>query len=98
MMWRGARAKVLARRGQADEAQALAREGVAIIRQTDYILYHADALTDLAEVLRLGDQASEAAAAANEARLLYEQKGNIIAARHLQSMLEELRPPRAAAR
>jgi class 3 adenylate cyclase len=98
MMWRGARAKVLARRGQADEAQALAREGVAIIRQTDYILYHADALTDLAEVLRLGDQASEAAAAANEARLLYEQKGNIIAARHLHSMLEELRPPRAAAR
>jgi class 3 adenylate cyclase/tetratricopeptide (TPR) repeat protein len=91
MMWRGARAKVLARRGQAEEAEALAREGVAIIERTDYVLYHADALTDLAEVLRLQDRSSEAVTAAEKAWRLYEQKGNAVAARNVQTLLEELR-------
>ena len=36
MMWRGARAKVLARRGEAEEAERLAREGVAIIDNRDH--------------------------------------------------------------
>jgi tetratricopeptide (TPR) repeat protein len=90
MMWRGARAKVLARRGQPEEAEALAREGVTLIRRTDYVLYQADALTDLAEVLRLQDRREEAASAASEARRLYEQKGNVVAARNLQALVEEI--------
>jgi class 3 adenylate cyclase len=90
MMWRGARAKVLARRGEAEKAEALAREGVAIIKQTDYVLYHADALTDLAEVLRLHDRFEEATRAADEARRLYEQKGNVVAARKVEALMEEL--------
>jgi len=96
MMWRGARAKVLARRGQAQEAEALAREGVAIIEGTDYVLYHADALTDLAEVLRLQNRAGEAATAAEQAVRLYEQKGNVVAARKVQALLEGLRAGSAA--
>lgn len=91
MMWRGARAKVLARRGQAEEAEALAREGVAIIEATDYVLYHADALADLAEVLRLQNRVHEAVTAAEEALKLYEQKGVVVAARTQQALLEELR-------
>ena len=91
MMWRGARAKVLARRGQGQEAEALAREGVAIIEETDYVLYHADALQDLAEVLRLQDRSSEAATAAEEALRLYEQKGNVVAARKVHALLEAMR-------
>jgi tetratricopeptide (TPR) repeat protein len=90
MMWRGARAKVLARRGQPEEAEALAREGVTLIRRTDYVLYQADALTDLAEVLRLQDRREEAASAASAARRLYEQKGNVVAARNLQALVEEI--------
>jgi class 3 adenylate cyclase/tetratricopeptide (TPR) repeat protein len=96
MMWRGARAKVLARRGQAREAEALAREGVAIIERTDYVLYQADALKDLAEVLRLQDRASEGAAVAERAWRLYEQKGNVVAARDVQGLLEGLRAGVAA--
>jgi ATP/maltotriose-dependent transcriptional regulator MalT len=34
MMWRGARAKILARRGQPAHAERLAREGVELIQQT----------------------------------------------------------------
>jgi class 3 adenylate cyclase/tetratricopeptide (TPR) repeat protein len=90
MMWRGARAKVLARRGKAEEAEALAREGVGIIKQTDYVLYQADALTDLAEVLRLLNRTSEAATAAEEAFRLYDEKGNAVAARNVRALLDEL--------
>jgi class 3 adenylate cyclase len=96
MMWRGARAKVLARRGQTEEAETLAREGVAIIKQTDYVLYHADAFADLAEVLRLQNQWQQAIGAANEACRLYEQKGNVVAARKLRALVEELRALTAA--
>jgi class 3 adenylate cyclase len=90
MMWRGARAKVLARRGEAEEADALAREGVALIKRTDYVLYHADALTDLAEVLRLQGRVEEAASAGDEARGLYKRKGNVVAARKVDALVEEL--------
>jgi hypothetical protein len=48
---------------------------------------HADALTDLAEVLRLQNRAQEAAKAAKTARRLYEQKGNVVAAGKLQELL-----------
>jgi hypothetical protein len=87
MMWRGARAKVLARRGRGEEAEGLAREGVAIIEATEHVLYHADALSDLAEVLRLRDRVDEAVATAEQARILYEQKGSTAAARKLQAFI-----------
>jgi tetratricopeptide (TPR) repeat protein len=92
MMWRGARAKVFARRGRAEEAELLAREGVSIIERTDHILYLADALTDLAQVLRLQNRRQEAATAAEEARRLYERKGNVVAARNVEALLETFPP------
>jgi len=67
--------------------------GIAIIEATDYVLYRADALTDLAEVLRPLNRAAEAAAAAASAWQLYEQKGNVVAARQVAGLIEELRVP-----
>lgn len=64
---------------------------MAIIEATDYVLYHADALADLAEVLRLQNRVHEAVTAAEEALKLYEQKGVVVAARTQQALLEELR-------
>jgi hypothetical protein len=90
MMWRGARAKVFARLGRAEEAETLAREAVSIIEGTDHVLYHADALTDLAEVLRLQHRMTEAGTAAAKAQRMYERKGNVVAARQVQSLLDEL--------
>ena len=98
MMWRGARAKVLARRGQLDEAEALAREAMAIIETTEYVLYRADALTDLAEVLRLMNRSDEAATTAEQARRLYETKGNVAAVRNLDRLLDELPAAKPLAR
>jgi tetratricopeptide (TPR) repeat protein len=90
MMWRGARAKVLGRRGQSEEAERLAREGVAVIEPTEYALYQADALTDLAEVLRLAGRTDEAATTARKARILYDRKGVTAASRKLQALIDGL--------
>jgi class 3 adenylate cyclase/tetratricopeptide (TPR) repeat protein len=87
---RGVRAKILARQGRADEAEALAREAVELVAQTDFLTYHGDALLDLAEVMRLRGQPEQEAAAMQTALELYELKGNIISAERVRSRLEQV--------
>jgi len=90
IVWRGIRAKVLARRGDIDAAESLAREGVAFASQSDFLHSHAEALMDLAEVLHLAARSAEAAAAVEEAIRLHEQKGNVVAADRAWIVREEL--------
>ncbi len=75
-----ARARVLAARGQLDEAEALARRAVAQAEATDFLGFHADALVTLAEVLRLSDRPEGALVALASAIQLYERKGNVVEA------------------
>jgi predicted ATPase/class 3 adenylate cyclase len=77
VLWRSARAKVLARRGEPEVAEATAREALTLAARTDLVNTQADALLDLAEVLTLAGRGDEARAAAGEAAGLYEQKGNL---------------------
>jgi hypothetical protein len=51
---------------------------------------HAQAVADLAEVLRLSGQSNESVAVAREAIRLYEDKGNIVAARTLRDIFVKL--------
>ena len=60
---RAGRAKLAARRGDLDEAEALAREGVALAAETEFVDLRGDSLLALAEVLRLADREAEAAEA-----------------------------------
>ena len=76
VQWRGVRAKLLARRGDDEAAEALAREAVALAEETDFPVLRADALLVLAEV------AGEGRA---EAIRLYEEKGNVAAAERARS-------------
>jgi predicted ATPase len=78
--WRRVRARVLARRGEIKEAEALAREAVAIAEATDFVNDRADALVDLSHVLEASRRREDAVAAASEALHLYKQKGNEVAA------------------
>jgi DNA-binding SARP family transcriptional activator len=78
---RGVPARLLARRGRLEEAEELAREGVALAGECEFLVLHADVLLDLAEVLDLAGRAEDAAAAATEAVSLYERKGNVASAR-----------------
>ncbi|MGB2875579.1 MAG: adenylate/guanylate cyclase domain-containing protein [Gaiellaceae bacterium] len=89
--WRRVRANLLARRGDFEEAERLAREATAIAGRTDYLDLRAQAAADLAEVLRLADRPKESASALEEAIRLYEEKGNVAAAGRLRLLLAE--PP-----
>jgi class 3 adenylate cyclase/tetratricopeptide (TPR) repeat protein len=89
--WRSVRAKLLARRGDLEEAERLARDAAAIAGRTDYLDRRAEAVADLAEVLRLAGRPNESASALEEAIRLYEAKGNVVAAERLSSLLVE--PP-----
>ena len=89
-LWRGVRAKALARRGEGSQAEQLAREGQELIEKTEFALYHALALLDLAEVLRLAGKADEAVKAAEGALALFERKGNIVMAEHTRTLVAEL--------
>ena len=90
--WRRVRAKVLARRGEFEEAERLAREGVDLVLGTDMLPLRADAQADLSEVLRLAEKLDEAEAARLEAIRLYEQKGNVAAAAALADTASGIDP------
>lgn len=76
VLWRSARAKVAARRGNLEEAEALAREAVRIAEPTDLLNTQGDAFSDLAEVLTVTGRREEALEALQQASARYESKGN----------------------
>ena len=88
MLWRQVRGKLLARRGELQEGDRLAREAVAIAEETDMLNAHADALIDLAKVLALAGR--DARAELEQALTLYERKGNLVMAERTRSRLAEL--------
>ena len=89
--WRRLRAKLLARGGDVEGAERLARDATALAARTDYLDERAKAVADLAEVLRLAGRQLESAAALEEAIGLHERKGNVLAAETLRGLLAE--PP-----
>ncbi|MGZ4319009.1 MAG: AAA family ATPase [Gaiellaceae bacterium] len=89
-MWRSGGAKILARRGQFDEAERLGREAVAWIDRSDELNNQAEVRTDLAEVLRLAERPAEAREVLTEALARYEQKGNEVMTAKAQALLDEL--------
>jgi class 3 adenylate cyclase/tetratricopeptide (TPR) repeat protein len=89
-IWRQVQAKILARRGDLNEALRLAREAVSWYEDSDYIHLHGDALLDLSEVLdRAGEQIA-ALRAAREALAKYQLKGHLPATARAQERVAEL--------
>jgi ATP/maltotriose-dependent transcriptional regulator MalT len=89
VIWRGVQAKVLADEGRCEEAEALAREAVALAEPTDLLLHRGDAMLDLAEVLRTCERPEESDHAARMALDLYELKGNVAAAARARPPLSQ---------
>ncbi|HET7236922.1 MAG TPA: adenylate/guanylate cyclase domain-containing protein [Actinomycetota bacterium] len=92
VLWKGARAMLLARRGDVETGEALAREAVGIALRTDRVDTQTDALMDLAEVLRVGGRGAEAVPLVTDALRRYERKEVLPAAARARSILEELTP------
>jgi tetratricopeptide (TPR) repeat protein len=86
-LWREVQARVLAHRGELEEAQRLAREAVAITDQMDDLNSQGDALIDLAEVLEAAGRGQEAQAALLQALDRYERKRNLAMADQVQRRL-----------
>jgi class 3 adenylate cyclase/tetratricopeptide (TPR) repeat protein len=80
VLWRRARARLEAR-DDPERALRLAREAVEHTDETDYLDLRGDTLVCLAEVLTASALDREATAALEEARSVYEDKGNTISAR-----------------
>jgi len=76
VLWRSARAKVLASRGDGAVAEALAREALEIAARTDDLNMIGDTRMDLALVLAAAGRVDEAVEVATEALHGYEDKGN----------------------
>jgi class 3 adenylate cyclase/tetratricopeptide (TPR) repeat protein len=85
--WKATRARVLARRGETEEAVTLAREAIASMADSDNITAHAERLVDLAEVLSAHGNLADAAAALTEAVGLHEEKGNALPAERCRELL-----------
>jgi hypothetical protein len=75
---------------QLDGAERLATAAVRLAENTDALNLTGDALLDLSEVLRLAERPDEAVPVIQEARRLYEQKGNLVSADKARSLLGEL--------
>lgn len=86
----GVTARVLAQRGDLEEAERLGREAVASLDETDYIDWKAIAHVDLAEVLHVARRDGEAADEFRTAMELYERKGHLVGAEKTRVRLEEL--------
>ena len=80
VLWRSAKAKVLAARGEHAEAATLARAAVELAEETDDTNMSADSLMDLATVLAAVGNSAERMDALRRARELYAQKGNVVSA------------------
>jgi tetratricopeptide (TPR) repeat protein len=79
VVWRGTRAKLLARRGDASAVDT-ARAAVELVGKTDLVNIAADAYADLAETLRLLGREQDALAPRDRALELYQAKGNVASA------------------
>jgi predicted ATPase/class 3 adenylate cyclase/DNA-binding winged helix-turn-helix (wHTH) protein len=90
VLWRGIRARTLARRGRAEEAESLAREAVALAETSDFVNDRGDAFVDLAIVHRQAGQLDQARAALAEGLRCYVQKGNAVAAGRARADLAAL--------
>ena len=85
--WRSIEAKLAARRGELDLAEALVNAALATIEKSDAVSQHAKVLLDLAEVLRLAGNEAGARTAIKRAKKLYRAKGNVAALEAAKKLL-----------
>ena len=91
MLWRQARARALARRGEHEKAERLAREAVQIGETSEDLNAKAEARADLGDVLALAGRPEDAVIASEEALARFEAKENFARAKQMRERLAELR-------
>jgi tetratricopeptide (TPR) repeat protein len=90
-IWRGVQARIVARDGGCEEAEALAREAVALLEPTDLLSHRGDAMLGLADVLGICGRTAAADRATRDGLAFYDLKGNTAAAARARSVLGDRR-------
>jgi DNA-binding SARP family transcriptional activator/tetratricopeptide (TPR) repeat protein len=88
-------AKLLARSGELERAEALARTSLADHEGSDEIEERAVMLMDLAEILVLADCPDDAVPVVEEATRLYDRKGHLVSARKTRAFMHHLASARS---
>ena len=88
VVWRSVRGRVLSAQGQHGDAEALAREATLLAAETDDVNMRADALLDLAEVLRAAGRGLEGEPFVRQALDLFDAKGNEVASARTRATLD----------
>ena len=96
-LWRRARAKVYARWGRKEEAQALVWDAVKLVDSTDSPVLQANTLLDLAEVLMLCGHPALAVPHVLTGLSLFERKGSVVSASRAREMLDRIAADSAVA-
>jgi DNA-binding SARP family transcriptional activator len=89
VLWRSARARAYAGQDRIPAATDLARAAVALAEKTDDLNTTGEAYMALAAVLQRARRSEEASAAAGEALLLYERKGNLVSAAEARTFVAQ---------
>jgi class 3 adenylate cyclase/tetratricopeptide (TPR) repeat protein len=89
-VWRGAKARVRAARGQHDEAQRLADEAVSFLADTDYLVWQGDGFELRGMVREAAGRGDDARAEYEQAIERYRRKGNVVAAARVGERLASL--------
>jgi predicted ATPase/class 3 adenylate cyclase len=84
-VWRSARGVALAETDAPGEGEYLAREAVALANGTDVLDLQSQTLTALARVLTRAGKGEESPALLDQARRIFEQKGNLAAVERLSA-------------
>src|SRR5262249_35820730 len=95
VLWRSARAKIRARRGELGQAEARAREAAALVEKTDLLNTQGDTLATLGEILSVSEQPDEAASVLEQAARRFELKGNTVSLARARALAEAPRAEEA---
>ena len=90
VLWRTARAKVVAQQGDPALAERLAQEAVELVSRTDALVLLGRARLALAEVLSLDRRFPDALRAARAALETFVQKGDVVSARETRALIRRL--------
>ena len=72
-------------RGDHDEALRVIDEALAMVRETDYLTFHADTVRFRGQILWGAGRHEDAEVAFADALAMYERKGNVASARRMQA-------------
>ena len=97
-LWRCVQAKLLARDGQHEPADAILAEALELIGGSDWLDWQGNGFMDLAEVCRLRGRVADAVEALAQASARFAAKGNIVSARRADALADDLRTTPAGAR